>query len=221
MGIRALSVLLIALGLVALACGGENDEPAGTGSTALIGGTAVANAAPLGVVFLEHVVSATDTVPVSFATGVLVMNDTVLTAGHAVDYIYALAAGAEKPAVILNSSASRCAIRAAIRCARSLAVARRRKVAARVLIEISDSAPIARRGAGLNLGGEDAALLQVPSNFVVNGLTFTYCRALSAQKTSSLYNTTTTCYGMGFEDLPNATFGNLRKADFGALAVPA
>ena len=224
MGNRALSVALMASGVVAFACGGPADDSARRASSDLYGGTAVPNAAQVGVVWLEHVVDPFAPVGCWFGTGVLLTNDTILTAGHVADYDLALqkcAANGEVPKYLRitmpGSSLPGDSQVRVISCGISSLPPDKWKegCGAKFVASYQTSA-----SASLFTRGEDAALIQVVNGFVVNGKSAFYSRHLSAATTPSFYNTQVTCYGMSDSAPVNPKTGALRKADFTVLQYP-
>jgi hypothetical protein len=187
------------------------------------GGTAVPDASEVGVVWLEHVVDPFDPVGCHRGTGVVLVNDTILTAGHVADYARAKIVCAQQNLVpkwlrvtLPDPSATGGKQVRVISCGGNL------KDGCGARFPASYTTPLSKEVSDDDFSkAQDAALVQVLNGFIVNGLSFFYRRPLTTKSTTSFVGTKVTCYGMS-DSAPIAPFtiGELRKADFEVIGFP-
>jgi hypothetical protein len=220
MGQRAISVsfMLAGLGCGASACGGPEPDDHAVQSAPLYGGTSVPDASQVGVVWLQHVVNSTDRSGCHAGSGVLLVNDTILTAGHVADRARALAECAKRPGAPVprflrismpDPSAAGGEQVSVLSCAGTA----KEGCGARFMAGYQDTV----KPLDDEVRSKDVAVIQTGGvGFKVNGLFAFYRRGLSAKPVAEHYDKKVTCYGMSDPLAP----GQLRKADFTVLPFP-
>ncbi len=223
MGNRVAAIALATLGLAiaslpAAGCGGQRDEVAVKKGSPLIAGTVVDDAASVGVVWLEYLDQANFVCYVG--TGVVLTNDTILTAGHVADWLVAksmCAKGGYVPIKLRVTMPDP-------------------SVAGGEQVRVISCGGTTKEGCGarfrpdyqtptkptdtVNGRGQDAAVLTVSGSLVVNGISSFYRRPIS-KASAPPYKQKVTCYGMS-DSAPVSPFttGVLHKADFTVLKYP-
>ena len=219
MGNRVAAIAFATLGLAiaslpAAGCGGQRDDVVAKKGSPLIAGTVVDDAASVGVVWLEYLDQANFVCYVG--TGVVLTNDTILTAGHVADWLLAksmCAKGGYVPTKLRVTMPDP-------------------SVAGGEQVRVISCGGTTKEGCGArfhsgyqtstkgNNRGQDAAVLTVSGSLVVNGVSSFYRRPISKDSIPP-YNQKVTCYGMS-DSAPVAPFttGVLHKADFTVLKYP-
>lgn len=217
----ALSIVLSAAAATSACSSPDQPASAARASAALYGGTVVADASQLGIVYLEYVKNQDPfEVGCSSGTGVLLTNDVILTAAHVADYqTIKSECGTTAPAYLRVSMPDPTAVdgkqRRWISCGGSVGCG-----------EWLHPKYVPHPGIvakpAFNNNGEDAALIPF-SGFTVKGIGAFYERPLTLKPTSDFHAKQLTCYGMSVSSPKLPTVfddGILRKADFTVLPFP-